>query len=158
MLVIGLGLSLFGLGFFCWLLFTLAVYALPFFIGLTLAFAAYHSGADGFGATIIAVLAGGATLAIGRIPFATTRSPLQRMVFGLLYAVPAAVAGYQLTLGLAQIGVPSGSWREALAVVGGILVGSTGWLRMAVFATVGIGGQAGMAPGRLLTSSVVKPG
>ena len=35
MLVIGLVLSVSGLGFLCWLLFTLAVYALPFFAGLT---------------------------------------------------------------------------------------------------------------------------
>ena len=31
MVVIGLVLSVVGLGFFCWLLFTLAVYTLPFF-------------------------------------------------------------------------------------------------------------------------------
>jgi hypothetical protein len=30
MVVIGLVLSVVGLGFFCWLLFTLPVYALPF--------------------------------------------------------------------------------------------------------------------------------
>ena len=35
MLVIGLVLSVVGIGFLCWLLFTLAVYALPFFAGLT---------------------------------------------------------------------------------------------------------------------------
>ena len=34
MLVIGLILSGFGIGLFCWLIFTLAVYALPFFVGL----------------------------------------------------------------------------------------------------------------------------
>ena len=31
MLVIGLILSMFGIGLFCWLIFTLTVYALPFF-------------------------------------------------------------------------------------------------------------------------------
>jgi hypothetical protein len=31
MIVIGLILSVFGVGFLCWLLFTLAVYALPTF-------------------------------------------------------------------------------------------------------------------------------
>ena len=30
MLAVGIVLSIFGLGFFCWLLFTLAVYALPY--------------------------------------------------------------------------------------------------------------------------------
>ena len=34
-MAIGIVLSVFGLGFFCWLLFTLAVYALPFLAGLT---------------------------------------------------------------------------------------------------------------------------
>ena len=44
MAVIGLVFSLFGLGLglgaVCWLLFSLAVYALPFCIGMTMAFAA----------------------------------------------------------------------------------------------------------------------
>ena len=31
MLVIGIILSIFGVGLFCWVIFTLAVYALPFF-------------------------------------------------------------------------------------------------------------------------------
>ena len=43
MLIIGIILSVFGIGFFCWLLFTLAVYALPFFAGLTAGLAAFHS-------------------------------------------------------------------------------------------------------------------
>jgi hypothetical protein len=45
MLVIGLILSVFGIGFFCSLLFTLAAYALPFFEGLSAGLAACHSGA-----------------------------------------------------------------------------------------------------------------
>ena len=32
MIIVGIILSVFGIGFFCWLLFTLAVYALPFFV------------------------------------------------------------------------------------------------------------------------------
>ena len=75
MLVLGIMLSFFGLGVFCWLLFTLAIYALPFFIGLTVAFAAFHSGAGVIGAFLVGCLAGGATLAIGQIAFATIRSP-----------------------------------------------------------------------------------
>jgi len=31
MLIVGIIFSVFGIAFFCWLLFTLAVYALPFF-------------------------------------------------------------------------------------------------------------------------------
>ena len=50
MIIIGIVLSVFGLGFFCWLLFTLAVYALPFLAGLTAGHAAFHSGAGVIGA------------------------------------------------------------------------------------------------------------
>jgi hypothetical protein len=44
MLIIGIVLSFVGLGFLCWLLFVLAVYAPPFFAGVTAALVAYHSG------------------------------------------------------------------------------------------------------------------
>ncbi len=85
MLIVGIVLSVVGIGFFCWLLFTLAVYALPFFAGLTAGLAAFHSGSGVIGALIVGVLAGGATLAIGQIAFATVRTPLIRAVIGLLY-------------------------------------------------------------------------
>jgi hypothetical protein len=133
MLIVGIVLSAFGIGFFCWLLFTLAVYALPFFAGITAGLAAFHSGSGVLSALIVGVLAGGATLAIGQIVFATVRTPLIRAVIGLLYAVPASIAGYHATLGLAHIGVPAEGWREAFAVVGAILIGGTAWARMSLF-------------------------
>jgi hypothetical protein len=133
MLVIGIIFSVFGIGFFCWLLFTLAVYALPFFAGLSVGLAAFHGGAGVIGALIVGVLAGGATLAIGQIAFATIRIPLIRAAIGLLYAVPAAIAGYHATLGLAQIGMSSEVWREVFAVIGSALVGGTAWARMFLF-------------------------
>jgi hypothetical protein len=126
-----------GVAFFCWLLYTLAAYALPFFAGLSAGLAAFHSGSGVIGSIIVGVLAGGATLAIGQIVFAM---PLLRAVIGLLYAVPAAIAGYHATLGLAHIGVPaaiagyhatlglahigvpSEGWREAFAVVGAMSI------------------------------------
>lgn len=142
MVVIGIILGAFGIGFFCWLLFTLAVYALPFFAGVTAALATYHSGSGVIGAIIVAVLAGAATLAIGQIAFATVRSPLLRAAIGLLYAVPAVIAGYyHATLGLAHIGVPAEGWREAFAVVGAILIGGTAWVRMTLFIPPNAGRQ-----------------
>jgi hypothetical protein len=133
MLVISLVLSVLGLGFFCWLLFTLAVYALPSFADLTAGLAAFHSGAGLIGALIVGVLADGATLAIGQIAFATVRTPLIRVLISLLYVVPAAIAGYHASLGLAEIGVPSDNWREAFAIIGAVLVGATAFARMTLF-------------------------
>jgi hypothetical protein len=133
MLIIGLVLSVFGIGFFCWLLFILAVYALPFVAGLGAGLAAYHSGAGVGGAIIVAVTVGGVTLTIGQIAFATIQSPLIRALIGLIYAVPAAIAGYNGTLGFAQMGIPSEAWRVTFAVIGAIAVGGTAWARMALF-------------------------
>jgi hypothetical protein len=133
MIVIGLVLSVIGLGFFCWLLFALAVHALPVVVGLTLGLGALHDGAGVIGAVIIGVLAGGATLAIGQIAFATIRAPLVRVLIGLIYAVPAGIAGYQASLGLAEIGAPSESWREAFAIAAAVLVSATAFTRMTLF-------------------------
>jgi hypothetical protein len=155
MLIIGIILSVFGIGFFCWLLFTLAVYALPFFAGLSAGLAAFHSGSGVIGALIVCVFAGGATLVIGQIAFATIRIPLIRAAIGLLYAIPAAIAGYHATLGLAQIGVPSVVWREVFAVIGAVLIGGTAWARMFLFLppTVGQGVAAGSAYRPLTTAT-----
>jgi hypothetical protein len=133
MIIIGIVLSVFGIGLFCWLLFILAVYALAFFVGLTIGLAAYHSGAGVAGAIIVAIIAGGVTLTIGQIAFATVQSPLIRGAIGLLYTVPAAIAGYNGTLGFAQMGIPSEGWRVAFAVIGAIAVGGTAWARTALF-------------------------
>jgi hypothetical protein len=133
MIIVGLILSVFAIGFFCWLLFTLAVYALPLFVGITAAFAAYHHGSGVFGAMLIAALVGAATLAIGQLAFALVHSPLIRACLALGFAAPAAVAGYYATLGLIHIGVPSQSWCEAFAWIGALLTGGTAFARLAGF-------------------------
>jgi MFS family permease len=132
MSVIGLVLSVFGLGFLCWLLFTFAVYALPFFAGLTVGLAAFYSGSGFIGALVVGIFVGSATLAIGQMAFATFRRPLIRGSIGLLYAVSATIAGYHASLGLAEIGVPAEGWRMAFALSGAVLIGVTAFARMAL--------------------------
>ena len=111
----------------------LLFYALPFVVGLSAGLAAYHSGAGIAGTIVVAIVAGGVTLTAGQVAFATVRSPLIRGAIGLLYAVPAAIAGYNGTLGFAQMGIPSEAWCVAFAVVGAVAVGGTAWARMALF-------------------------
>ena len=130
MLVIGLILSLFGIGLFGWLIFTLAVYALPFFVGLTAGSAAFHGGAGVVGALLVGIVAGALTLAIGQIAFAVVRPLILRAAIAAAFAVPAAIAGYHAVLGLSQIGVPSLIWREVFAWIGAIFIGGTAWARM----------------------------
>ena len=130
MIIIGLVLGAFGIGFLCWALFALAVYALPCFAGVSAGLAAFHSGAGVIGAIVAGVL----TLGVGQAAFAISRSPFLRAAIALLFAAPAAIAGYHATPGLAQIGVPAAGWREAFAIIGAILVGGTAWGRMALLA------------------------
>ncbi len=134
MLVIELILSMFGIGLLCCLIFTLAVYALPFFVGLTAGMAAFHSGAGVLGALLVSVVTGAVTLAIGQIAFAVVRAPVLRAVIAAAFAIPAAIAGYHAVLGLSQIGVPSLFWREVFASIGALFIGGTAWARMTAFA------------------------
>ena len=59
MLALGLVLNTVGLGLFCWLIFALAVYALPFFVAVSIGMSAFHSGAGVIGALLVGIVAGG---------------------------------------------------------------------------------------------------
>src|SRR5260221_12932109 len=111
MIAIGIVLNLVGLGIFCWLLFTLAVYALPFFVGVTAGVFAYHSGAGPLGAIAVGLLAGGTTPAAAQIVFAPLPAPVPRLVVSLLFAAPAAPAGFLSTHGPAAL--PTSSQTSA---------------------------------------------
>ena len=107
MLALGLLLNTVGLGVVCWLMFTLAVYILPFFVALNAGFWAYHSGAGVLGTPLVAIAAGGMTLAIAQVAFVMTQSLILRAVIAAVFALPATLAGYHLALAMAHLGVPS---------------------------------------------------
>jgi hypothetical protein len=115
--IIALVLGLVGFVCLCWLLFVLAVHALPFLVGATAALAAYHSGSGLVAAVIAGAIASAITFRAGQIAFARRRSPLIRATTALLFAIPAAIAGYYATLGLAHLLIPVEAWREATAIM-----------------------------------------
>lgn len=127
---IGLVLGLGGFGSFCWLLSSLAVYALPFYAGATVGLAAFQGGAGFVGTLCAGFVASGATLAIGQFAFAACRSSFMRAIIGALYTAPAMIAGYHVALALAGIGMFEDVWQQALAVLGGILAGVTAYSRL----------------------------
>jgi hypothetical protein len=133
MLALGLLLNFAGIGLFCWLIFTLAAYALPFFVALNVFMLALHTGAGVLGAPILGIAAGGMTLAIGQIAFVMTRSVIIRAIIAALFAVPATLAGYQVVFAMSQIGVPSLVWREIFACISAVFIGSTAWIRLTIF-------------------------
>ena len=77
-------------------------------------------------------VAGGFTLVVGQYAFSVVRSPIVRLVVGLLFALPAARAGYDATLAVANLSIPSEWWRESFAMLGAIAVGSTAWARVSM--------------------------
>ena len=112
--------------------FALAVHALPVLVAVTAGVAAYDSGAGEIGAFLVGLIAGALTLAAGQIAVAAFRLPLIRTAIALVFAMPAAMAGYYAALGLAQLGVPAELWQRAFALIGAIAVGTTAWVRLAL--------------------------
>ena len=110
--------------------FNLAVYALPFFAGTAAGLFAYHTGAGVVGGASVGLIAAAVTLVAGEFAFANSRSPIIRTMTAATFAVPAAVAGYHLLLGLSALGMPSDTWRQVFAIVGAAVVGSTAWARL----------------------------
>ena len=134
MLAFGLILNALGIGLFCWLIFELAVYALPFFTAVTAGMMAFHSGAGLVGALLAGVATATLTLTLGQFAMAISTSMILRAVVAAAFAIPAGIVGYQVTHGLAKIGGPSLLWQEVFACFGALFVGVTAGLRITVFA------------------------
>ncbi|WP_208539085.1 hypothetical protein [Algihabitans albus] len=124
-------LSIIGLGIICWVLFTLAVYALPFFVAVTVGHYAYNADIGLIGAIAAAFFAGAATLILGQIAFATIRSTPIRLTLGAFYALPAGIAGFHAIKGLSGMGGAGETWTLVFASVGAVVVGVTAWARVA---------------------------
>ena len=115
----------------CVAAYTLAVYALPSMLGLTAAQFAYQTGSGLIGAGLVGLVAAGAAFGLLALLFDTLRSPILRLMVGLVFAVPAAVAGYALVHGITREAVPSEIWRQIFCIVGGSFVGLSALLRLA---------------------------
>lgn len=127
-------LSVIGLGFLIYVLFSLAVYALPAFVGVTVGMYTYDAEAGVFAAVAAGLFAGVFTLLIGQVIFAKVQSVPLRLMIASLYAAPAGVAGFSAIKGLSQIGGTSEGWTLVFAIIGGIVVAGTAWVRIASLA------------------------
>ena len=127
MLALGLVLNTVGLGLFCWLIFALAVYAVPFFVAVSIGMLTFNSGAGVIGALLVGIVAGGIDARYRSNRFRNdTVYDLACRRSAAVFAVPAAIAGYHVVLAMSQIGVPSLAWREVFACLGAVSVGGYG--------------------------------
>lgn len=124
-------LSILGVGFTLYVLFALAVHALPFFVAVTVGMQLYDSEIGLLAALVSAFLAGIATLVMGKVAFATIRTTQIRLAIGALYAAPAGVAGYHASESLFEIGGADKNSGLVFAWIGAVVVGGMAWARIA---------------------------
>ncbi|WP_247473597.1 hypothetical protein [Bradyrhizobium sp. 30] len=110
------------------------MYALPFFVALSIGMIAFQSGAGLIGALLLGTAGGALTLVLGQVAFAVTRFSALQIAIATAFAVPAAVAGYHVVFAVSHIGVPSPAWREVFACLGAVCIGVTSWTRLMVLA------------------------
>lgn len=131
MIIIGILLSFAAIGFMCWLLFTLAVFALPFFVAVSTGTWAYHSGAGVLGSLLVGLVAAALTLGLGQFGLAILRPTWAKLLLALAFVVPAVLAGYHATHGIVQHTMPSPFWQQIFSVIGAIAVGCAAFVRVA---------------------------
>ena len=134
MIILGILLSIAAIGFFCWLLFTLAVFALPYFVGMSIGAWAYQSGAGLIGAIFAGLLAAGLTFGVGQIGLMLARATWARLLIALIFVAPAVMAGYHATHGIVKHAMPCEAWQQLFSVIGAIAVGCTAFVRVASMA------------------------
>lgn len=115
------------------LAYTLAVYALPFMLGVEAAKCAYaYAYASGLiGAVLVGMGAGAAAYGLLVLLFMALRPSILRLAVALVFAAPAAVAGYALVHGITHDVVPSDIWRVIFCLIGGSVTGLSALMRLA---------------------------
>lgn len=130
MIILGILVCVVAISFLCWLLFTLAVFALPFFVGVNAGMWAMNSGAGWLGAILVGALAAGFTFGAGQLLLGTVRPLWAKLAIALIFVAPAAVAGYHATHGIAKHLMPSGGWQIAFSIIGAVAVGIAAFFRI----------------------------
>lgn len=127
-------LSIFGclavIGIFCWLLFTLAVFALPLLLGLAAASWAYGTGAGWIGAILVGFIAAGAICAIGQFLLIVARPLWLKLLVVFAFVAPAVVAGHAATYGIVKHVLPSQTWQLIFSGAGAIAMGVVAFVRL----------------------------
>ena len=141
MIILGILLCIAAIGILCLLLFTLAIVALPLFVGVNASTWAFNTGAGWFGAILFGILAAGLTLGVGQILLGVVRSMWAKLAIAMVFVAPAIVAGYHAAHGIAKHMMPSETWQNVFSVIGAIAIGVTAYLRVAGMAAAGKSGR-----------------
>ncbi|WP_418459305.1 hypothetical protein ACNT8L_10875 [Brucella intermedia] len=108
---------------FCIFAYNLAIYALPFMVGLS---AAQYTWGAGGGILLSGLAAIGAALvSIGLViaVLGFARNPALRLIALAVFAVPAVIAGYALVHGVAKNAIDPGLMLSLLSGSAGLFIG-----------------------------------
>lgn len=131
MIILAILASLAAIGLLCWLLFTLAVFALPAFVGVTAGAWAHGTGAGIPGAILVGAVAAALTLGAGHLLITFVRPMWLKLIVAIAFVAPAAIAGFHATHGIVKHLMPSEGWQITFSVIGAIAVGITAFIRIA---------------------------
>ena len=110
-----------------WLLFRLAAVALPVYVAIGLGFLLLRHDYGYPTAFLAAFGAGLATLLVGQFMVAATRSPILRWGIAMLFAAPAALAGYQSAHSLGSLATSNAGTLAVLGIIAAIATSISAW-------------------------------
>ena len=126
-MLIGFALIIIAIYLCCGLLFRLSIHALPFFVAFAAASATYRADYGIILALVVALLAGMLTMVSAQIALGLVRCDFGRAVIGLVFALPAAIAGYYAVHGIAAATMPASFWQIVVSLVGSGTIAVASW-------------------------------
>jgi hypothetical protein len=141
MIIIAILISLAAIVALCWLLFNIAVFALPFFVGIAVGTWAHETGAGIPGAIVVSAIAAALTFGLFQVLLLVARPTWIKLLVILAFVAPATVAGYHATLSIVKLTMPSDTWQITFAIVGAVAVGITAFMRLTRMAPPGPAGH-----------------
>ncbi|RAI01441.1 hypothetical protein DLJ53_08365 [Acuticoccus sediminis] len=133
--------SIAAIGAICWLLFTLATYALPALGGVAAGMWAYQTGAGLPGSVLVGLVGASLVLGIAQFLILFARPMWMKLAVALAFVAPAAIAGFHATHGIVKHLMPSETWQTVFSVIGAVAVGITAFMRVTSMAAPEPAGQ-----------------
>jgi hypothetical protein len=121
----------------CWLLFTLAIYALPTLGGVATGMWAYQTGAGLPGSILVGFVGAGLMFGLAQFLILVARPIWLKLLVSLAFVAPAVVAGFHATHGIVKHLMPSETWQAVFSVIGAVAVGITAFVRVTSMAPPG---------------------
>ena len=125
----------------CWLLISLAIYALPALGGVAAGMWAYQTGAGLPGSILVGLVSAGLVFGHAQFLILLARPMWLKLAVAAAFVAPAAIAGFHATHGIVKHLMPSETWQTVFSVIGAVAVGITAFVRVTSMAPPGPTGQ-----------------